>query len=169
MKSFIKYSIIFAAGVVSGLFLSKTYYREQYKTRINKDLEALNSSSPKEKTDAEKTKEDLEEYKKLLKIYKNLIPEDKDIPRKGGSSMESYIIEPENYGEYPDYEKVELVYFHDGHLTDENYEEIEDCDFLPDDFVDHFGEYESECVYTRNDQKKCDYMVVLDFRDFDEV
>lgn len=33
----------------------------------------------------------------------------------------------------------------------------------------HFGEYEDDSVYVRNDAKKCDYEILLDQRNYQEI
>ena len=71
-----------------------------------------------------------------------------------------YIITPEEFGSQYDYDPVSLTYYADGVLTDDNNEEVDDIsDIVPVDFADHFGEYEDDSVYVRNDRLCHDYMV----------
>lgn len=84
--------------------------------------------------------------------------------------FEPYVIPPEEYGEYMDYEQIELTYFADGVLTD-------DCDVRVSDiagtvgefFADHFGEYEDDSVYIRNDERRCEYEILADERNYADV
>ena len=38
-----------------------------------------------------------------------------------------------------------------------------------EDSLEHFGEYEDDSVYVRNDAKKCDYEILLDQRYYQEI
>lgn len=83
---------------------------------------------------------------------------------------EPYVIPPEEYGEYMDYEQIELTYFQDGVLTDENYIPIDDIEgTVGIGFEDHFGEYEDDSVYVRNDMRRCEYEILADERNFSDV
>lgn len=37
------------------------------------------------------------------------------------------------------------------------------------DSLNHFGEYEDDSVFVRNDARKCDYEILLDQRTYSEV
>ena len=65
---------------------------------------------------------------------------------------------------------VSLTYFADGVLTDDNLEEVDDADEkIGNDFASHFGEYDDDVVYVRNYLRRCDYEIVRDERDYDDV
>ena len=54
--------------------------------------------------------------------------------------------------------------------ADENDEVIEDVeDAVGIDSLNHFGEYEDDSVFVRNDARKCDYEILLDQRTYSEV
>ena len=70
---------------------------------------------------------------------------------------EPFIIRPEEYGELHAYETLSLNYYADGVLTDDLDNPIEDVESLvPADFADHFGEYDDNAVFVRNDNLECD-------------
>ena len=55
-------------------------------------------------------------------------------------------------------------------LTDENDEIIEDVEeTVGFESLNHFGEYEDDSVFVRNDARKCDYEILLDQRTYSEV
>ena len=69
-----------------------------------------------------------------------------------------------------EYEQISLTYYADGVLADENDEVIEDVeDAVGIDSLNHFGEYEDDSVFVRNDARKCDYEILLDQRTYSEV
>ena len=67
-----------------------------------------------------------------------------------------------------EYETVSLTYYSkDNVLTDDNDEIVDDVDeIIGQDSLKHFGEYEDDSVYVRNDRRKCDYEILLDESDY---
>lgn len=84
-------------------------------------------------------------------------------------SMEvSYVISPSEFGE-ADYEEIELTYYADGVLAEDR-EIIDDPEFVVGpNALDSFGEYEEDTVYVRNDARRCDYVILKDFRNYSEL
>lgn len=80
-----------------------------------------------------------------------------------------YVIPPEEFGEFEDYEKISLTYYADGILADDNDETVDDVEDIVGDALNHFGEYEDDSVFVRCDERKCDYEILLDQRTFSEV
>ena len=82
-----------------------------------------------------------------------------------------YVIPPESYGEL-DYEEVSLTYYADGVLEDENGNVLEEEDIeemLVPDFADHFGEWEDDSVFIRNEKLQTDYEILADTRNYSDV
>lgn len=79
-----------------------------------------------------------------------------------------YVISPDEFGEIEEYTKISLTYFADGVLADEHGEVINDVEEVVGDALNHFGEYEDDSVFVRNDAKRCDYEILKDLREFDE-
>lgn len=81
-----------------------------------------------------------------------------------------YVIQPSDFGEFDDYEKISLTYTADGVLLDDMNEIVDDIEeTVGEDLLEHFGEYEDDSVYVRNDAKKCDYEILLDQRNYQEI
>lgn len=81
-----------------------------------------------------------------------------------------YVIQPSEFGEFDDYEKISLTYTADGVLLDDMNEIVDDIEeIVGEDSLEHFGEYEDDSVYVRNDSKKCDYEILLDQRNYQEI
>lgn len=81
-----------------------------------------------------------------------------------------YVISPEEFGDFDEYTKLSLTYYSDGVLADENDEIVDDIDeTVGADFADHFGEYEDDSVFVRNDRLKCDYEILRDNRSYSDV
>ncbi|HZK46450.1 MAG TPA: hypothetical protein VFC64_00760, partial [Atopostipes sp.] len=81
-----------------------------------------------------------------------------------------YVIPPEEFGEFDNYEKIGLTYYADQVLTDDDDKSVEDIeDTVGFDSLNHFGEYEDDSVFVRNDRLKCDYEILLDQRNYSDV
>lgn len=81
-----------------------------------------------------------------------------------------YVIPPEEFGEFDDYEKIGLTYYADQVLTDDDDELVEDIEnTVGFDSLNHFGEYEDDSVFVRNDRWKLDYEILLDQRKYSDV
>lgn len=82
------------------------------------------------------------------------------------------VIRPEEFGEMEDegYDTISLTYYADGVLTDDMDNPIEDVEYMVGkDSLTHFGEYEDDSVFVRNDQIKADVEILLDTRKFSEL
>lgn len=82
----------------------------------------------------------------------------KDISLREGP----YVIEPLQFGEHEDegYNCIELYYFDDGILADDRGRIVDDISItIGEDCLSHFGEYENDAVYVRNERLLVDYLV----------
>lgn len=113
-----------------------------------------------------KDKPDLERYAAMIQKYGGTVSEEKEAPMK---EKFPYVIPPEEFGEFEDYERISLTYYADGVLADDNNEIVDDVEDIVGDALDHFGEYEDDSVFVRCDERKCDYEILLDQRTFSEV
>ena len=82
------------------------------------------------------------------------------------------IISPDEFGDQDGYDKVSLTYYSDGTVTDDddramNENEVEET--IGKDSLTHFGEYEDDSVFVRNDRLKADYEILMDQRTYAEV
>lgn len=129
----------------------------------------------KKKADMAKLKPDLVDYAAKLQEqgYTNYSAkseknnkEEENLP----VSEKPYIISPEEYGDFDDYTKLSLTYYSDGTLADDEDEIIDNIDeTVGSDFAEHFGDYEDDSVFIRNDRLKCDYEILRDNRSYTDV
>lgn len=91
-----------------------------------------------------------------------------DLPARG--SDEPYTITPDEFGDREGYQQISLTYYADGILADEDDRIIEDIEGeVGSDNLEKIGEYEDDAVFIRNDLYRCDYEVLLDHRNYDDV
>jgi len=77
-----------------------------------------------------------------------------------------YVITPDEY-DCSDYEPTTLNYYADGVLTDIYDNKIDNIDDMVGlESLDHFGEYEEDTVYVRDDSKKVDYEILRNTEEY---
>ncbi len=174
--------LTFIAGCAVGIYGTKQYYMKKYEAIAEKDIESVKEAFRSEKDISEaaefaRNKPEISTYTEKLHengyvnysgissdkekepIVQEPVVEEVDIP---------YVISPDDFGEYEDYNQISLTYYSDGILT-EGDEVIDDADDIVGDFSDHFGEYEDDSVHIRNDRLRTDYEILWDNRTFEEV
>ncbi len=122
-------------------------------------------------------KKDISEYVKNIKSYTNysdrVDEETTSVVNEPVVDLRSetpYVISPDDFGEYDDYNTISLLYFADEILTDDDYSIIENVnDIVGIDSLGTFGEYEDDAVHVRNDRLKCDYEILKDERRFEDI
>lgn len=128
---------------------------------------------PEQKIDRN-NKPDIVEYAKILSGtgYTNYAERQDKKEKKGVEPVEDerpYVISPDEFGEKDGYENVTLTYYADGVLTDYFDNVISNVDEVVGfDSLDHFGEYEDDVVFVRNEKMETDYEILRDLRDFNE-
>lgn len=194
MKSTLNKVIIFAAGAVIGSLvawkLTKTKYekimieeeqslREYYnkKTKVYEDSantlhdyynDRLKEIDEKEKKmEEDKIVNDLRErYAEVLKEHKYSIDE----PCYEGGQDRPYVVTPEEFGNADEYDIISLNYYADGIVSDDWGDKIEDLEAtIGEDFASHYGEYEEDAVYIRNDRLKVEYEVLKSLSKYSEM
>lgn len=95
----------------------------------------------------------------------------KPAPKKDKNEGEApYVIAPEEFDELDGYNTISLTYYADNVLADEYDEIVDDVDDIVGlDSLNHFGDYEEDSVFVRNDARKCDYEILRDPRNFADV
>lgn len=152
---------------------------EMYEAKLNEASEKIQPAemSPDLKEIAEhaRVKPDIGEYAKLIQSagYTNYSDGGRVVDAKESKREDvvdiPYVISPDEFGEMDGYGKISLTYFADGVLADEDNEPVDDIAEIVGDGLEHFGEYEEDSVFVRNDAKKCDYEILRDLRAFSDV
>ena len=186
MKTTLSNIIIFTAGAALGSVVTWKMVKTKYEQIANEEIQEIRElyarkvdelthaqyEEPTEAVDEDKTtfstpvKPELREFADKIKDlgYSDITEEEVNNMGK------PYVITPEEYGELDEYETVSLVYYADGYLTDEQNIVIEDVDNVVGiDSLTHFGEYEDDSVFVRNDSVETDYEILLDERNYEDV
>ena len=163
--------------------------RESKREKAEKALRRYQGEGEKEPTDVNEPKtpvvttkvtekESISEYAKRvqngapMEYSKTVVPPKAMEPEKPAPPVTSgdvpYVISPEEFDELEGYTPISLTYFADGLLADENGVIVDDVEEIIGDALDHFGEYEEDAVFARNDAKRCDYEILKDERTYAE-
>lgn len=138
-----------------------TSVKEVFATREKSKVTIVNKEEPVD-TDYDDYKENIEENR--YETYSGDKCKDKEY------FVQAYVISPDEFGENDDYEKFSLTYYADQVLADDNDDIIEDIEATVSyEALSHFGEYEDDSVFVRNDILKCDYEILLDHRKYSDV
>lgn len=175
--------LTFAFGVVVGSCATAAVVNQYYKQKLDKTLKQayddFYSNKPTEESKEDPVPVSESEADPIKKSYQNELAKYRysDILKKGGepvTAIKPYAISPEEFEEPEekdkgDYDKISLTYYSNGILADEQDDIIDPDESVGRDFSQHFGEYEQDAVYIRNEVTQTDYEVTRDLRTYEEV
>lgn len=149
----------------------REYYKEKCRTEDDSADEQVVSSESTDEKKVEFTAEEKIEYSDIIK--KQGYTSDENI-EKGGDPVitkeRPYVIPPEDFGEIDEYDTESLTYYEDGVLTDSDDEIIDNVEeLIGRDSLTHFGEYEDDSVFVRNDVLKRDFEILRDLRKYSDA
>lgn len=156
----------FAVGIALGAIRDYKKNHEEVKTGADisegesyEDIDDIDDMEEYEpETTSEPEQRDYRAYSDLTKQYRTSEKKEQTVRNK------PVIISPDEYGEEEYYTQIEFVYCADGVLLNEDQEVVENAEKYIGDALNHFGEYEDDGVYVRNDQLKSYFAVLKDFR-----
>lgn len=188
--------LAFVAGGAAGSLVTWQIVKKKYELAAAEEIYAAKEYFTKRYTDAQSAGTGLDQDEKDEGVQRtvdistdkgyvdysaiNAVLVEEEKPKKNTSRNNAdididapYVIQPAEYGEMDGYEEISLIYYSgDGILADSDDEkldgnEIEDS--VGFECLSHFGEYEEDSVYVRNDKLKCDYEILLDQRKYSDV
>lgn len=169
----------FAVGAAAGVAATWKFFEEKYARIAQEEIDSVKevfSKRDRKEVQPEKTEPvveaTIENPKELIAINKRVSA---IIDYSGYSSSQDekpeepkpYVIPPEAFGELEEegYANVSLTFCSDQVVIDDNNDILEDVnDVIGFESLSHFGEYEDDAVYVRNDKLRCDYEILLDQR-----
>lgn len=182
--------MMFVVGAAIGSIVTWRYIDKKYEQIAQEEIDSVkevfakreqdsaeNDDVIREKAFNAKEKPNIVEYTTKLQEqgytnYADIEPETnkEEVDEESMDIGTPYVIPPEEFGDFDDYEKIGLTYYADQVLTDDDDELVEDIeDTVGFDSLTHFGEYEDDSVFVRNDRLKCDYEILLDQRKYSDV
>lgn len=189
-KDLIVKGLIFVAGAAIGSVVTWKMVKTKYEQIAQEEIESVREAFGRsiDEDDTEESTEDesgikgvdpdspsvAEEIRGIVKKlgYVTELPEEKEENKEEEEEedMDSkpYVISPDEFGDC-EYITVSLSYYLDGIVTNEQGKIVANTDeLIGEDFADHFGEYEDDSVFVRNDRLGMDFEILKDYRDYYE-
>jgi len=173
--------LIFVAGAGIGSVVTWKLLERKYKDIADEEIESVKETFKNRIKELKKNnKVETKDNKQNKKIGEK--PDIKTVAEELGYSSDDkkiemtvdyvkkptesiMIISPEEYGLIEDYELRSMTYYNNDVLTDENDNPILSTEEIGD-ALRHFGEYEDDAVYVRNDELKTDYEILRSEKDY---
>ena len=191
----IKNVLLFTAGLVVGSVVTWKMTKDKYEQWANDEIRMMREYyNRKEKEYYEEedldeepieaevrternTKPDLTEYTSRLNEsgytdYSEISKKDeKEEDDESDMEEKPYVISPEEFGDFDDYETIELTYYKNGYVTDDqdilmSNDEVEEA--IGWNNITRMGEYEEDALHVRNEKRKTDYEILQVFDDYRE-
>ena len=188
--------LCFVTGAAIGSVVTWKLIEKKYKDLADEEIESVIETfkNRKPRITKDEVKETVEKvinkYKKPKEIVEDIvtaerysIENEEEIDEDNESNytvnidnddtvITPYVIEPERFGEYNEYGTKTLTYYADNVLTDEIDNPItseEMVTMIGPDALDHFGEYEDDSVYIRDEMNEMDYEILKSEKKFSEI
>lgn len=180
--------LIFAAGVAIGSTVTWKLVKDKYKKLADEEIasvkeiwskkhptvEDITEACVKEGMDVDITAQPKQTHVDYAerKTAREIILENKYSDKKEEEDyMDKYVISPEEFSE-SELPSESLTYWADGIVTDEancvmDEDDIEET--IGSDALNHFGEYEDDSVFVRNETLDKEYEILMDTRRFGDV
>ena len=165
--------------------------KEEYTRLMVSMRKKLNDSVAYEDDDDDESEEDADNddfddtmmtnYNEIVRGYRSSDDKEEDDQneKKGEEKEEDddevsymnapYVISPDDFGSVPGYNVEPLDYFADGILADGWGVQLDIAETIGEDAVNHFGDYDDDVVYVRNEQTELEYEVTRDPRTYAEA
>ena len=188
--------LCFIAGAAIGSVITWKLIEKKYKDLADEEIESVKETFKNRKPRI--TKDEVKEtVEKVINKWKEPKETVEDIVTAEGYSTEDeekieeddessytvdvdpgvevivpYVITPEQFGEFTEYGTKTLTYYADDVLTDEIDNPITSGEMetmIGPDALDHFGEYEDDSVYIRDEMNEMDYEILKSEKLFSEI
>lgn len=169
-KSFIGI-VFFAAGSALGYVVADKVLKQKYEQLVQDEVDSIKAAFRKERPTAEKKKNKPTEHERVE--YSKRVSELGYSEEKKPAPLQApRVISPDEFGDEDGYDEISLTYYADGTVTDDSdrvMSESEIEETIGIDSLTHFGEYEDDSVFVRNDRLKADYEILLDRRTYADI
>ena len=174
--------LIFVLGAGIGSLVTWKIIEEKYRRIADEEIESvIEHFKKREEEKCENVEqavsdnvlwnsdEEKQEYKEKVNELEYVQDEDCTVKiEQGPDQIEPYVISPEEFGEFGNVTKS-WTYYADSILADENDEIINMPENIIADALDHFGEYEDDCVHVRNENLEWDIEILRSEKFFSEI
>ena len=153
-----------------------TDLHDSYQHREDELRKNLEEKNYKEQETAQDTNEVdnkvfFDRYTEILKGYTSSQEEQRlNDNANENTNDKPYVVSPDEFGDADDYDIITLNYYADGVVADDWNDPIEDIGAtIGEDFASHYGEYEEDVVYVRNDRLKVEYEILRSNQRYEDM
>lgn len=161
MKSVIIFLLGAAAGAVASYAFTKSKFQKLAQDEINSVKEVY------AKRAAAREKPNLSEYAEI--VNNERYSEQTDGAPAARPAKTPYVISPDEFAEDDEYDKVTLYYYADDVLADDTGDIVDVSAVGGEESLNEFGAFEDDAVFVRDDERKVDYEILEDEREYKEV
>jgi len=152
----------------------KEVFSKKRSNSIDNNPDNLKAKVTEESKNPSIEKPDMMEYVTQIKSEKYVDYSSKNALKQESNVNDSvkrpYVIPPDSFGEFDDYSTISFMYYADHILADEMDQPVENVEELIGfESLTHFGEYDDDSVYVRNDLRKTDYEILRSLRTYSEI
>lgn len=188
MSNVFSKAIIFTVGAAIGSSVAWYVTKNKYEKLAQEEIAVMKEYYNKKREELESKKEEsvdepvvenhteivdrvikspeVEKYVNILNNHSYNLEEEGEPATMYGP----YLIAPEEFGE-KDHERVFMTYYADEVLAyDDTDEVVDDIDSMIGlDSLEHFGDYEDDLLFVRNDMVRTDYEISIDSRNYSDI
>lgn len=173
--------LIFVLGAATGSVITWKLVEQKYKKIADEEIASVKERfKNRDKEEKEEEKSELDtteendtdiEIKKYKDIAINYTVDDYavEVVEEDFSTVAPFVISPDEFGEKIGYETKSWTYYADNVLADEDDQIVGDYETIIGDGLKHFGDFDDDSVYIRNDNEECDYEILRHNRTYNEV
>lgn len=172
---------IFLAGAALGTVVTGKVLKTKYEQILEEEIESVKEAYDRRAKRKEKeleeeddepipTKEEVETYHEMVKNsgYTNYSKQSKEVEKEVVTVYTPEVISPDDF-DTNGYKTQTLTLYADGVLADEYDNIITNVDeIVGEDSLEHFGEYEEDTVYVRNEERETDYEILRDSTNYSD-
>lgn len=169
--------IFFTIGGTVGFMTANKLLKDKYEQLAQDEIDSVKEAFKKEHpwpnrahpNEFYKPKPTEEERKAYSQLTHSLGYAEEKTP---APVLAPHVISPDEYGDQEGYDEISLTYYSDGTVADDSDRAMADDEIeetIGKDSLTHFGEYEDDSVFVRNDRLKADYEILMDQRTYADV
>lgn len=177
-KGFIA-AIAFTTGGVIGFVTANKCLKQHYEQIVQEEVDSVkrafkrhNSESTTKTKKEEKSSEENSSEKEKTRYRRYVEKLGYANEEERNEVLKPRVISPDEFGSINEYEQISLTYYADGTVADDDDYAMDDREIektIGRDSLNHFGEYEDDSVFVRNDNFKVDYEILMDSRTYKEI
>lgn len=176
MKQGVNAFIFFSVGLATGYTLARKMLKDKYERLVQEEVDSVKAAlrgytqekdEPALDNDEDVSRRDRINYRQYGESLKYIQKQEEKQP-----DLEPRVISPDEFGEMDEYDQISLTYYADKTLADDSDHPMSDDDIeetIGKESLSHFGEYEQDSVFVRNDRLKADYEILLDQRTYTQI